>query len=115
MACADADDCLDLIGAGGENYRARKDAKVGEAVALIGLQLAFGSNETGRADNGAELIDLGLGKHARSQDYRMRVGIGTCIFCLTTWPQRTRQGWGDLTYFSLAKKDSTSLMLCVMR
>ena len=63
FAVADADDGLDLLSGRRKQHSAGHDAKIGEAVAFVGVELFGGRNEAAAAHNGAELIEDGLVQH----------------------------------------------------
>jgi len=67
VARTEANGRLNFLGGARKNDGAGKHAEVGKPVALVGLQLAFGSDEAIGTEDGAQLVDLGLGKHFGNQ------------------------------------------------
>jgi hypothetical protein len=68
---AEADDGLDLLGGVRQKNGFRKDAKVGEAVAFVGVEFFGGSDETARANEGAEFGEEG-GVHGEKDSTGIR-------------------------------------------
>jgi hypothetical protein len=68
---AEADDGLNLFGGVGKKDGFRKDTKVGEAVAFVGVEFFGGGDDASRANDGAEFGEEG-GVHAEKDS----TGVG---------------------------------------
>src|SRR5882757_3173323 len=72
FAVADADNFLDLLGGIREQDRAWEHAKIGQAIALIGVQLFAGSDQSARADDFAQFVENPAINNARGRILRFR-------------------------------------------
>ena len=77
---ADADHCLHLLGGARQHHSAGEHAEIGEAVALIGLQLVGRGDEAVVTDGGAQFGNLGGEEHGWGIAYPMEGRMGDCMF-----------------------------------